>query len=886
MVLNFDASSSAPAASRSKPRERLTYKQRQELKVRAQVARQAARSGNKSAPPQTQRTPHAPRFVSGSNAIPVGTRAAPSSDQRSGAEEGIVQAALRKDAMAARPVSRTDNAAVDSESPQKRSRLQLRTAAAPTLGISAASHGPSSAGGSLTVDPHEPPSKRRRTATAHSPGGPMFPPGATDAVPERVRHVLPHHSLPMTHSGGLLNKKKLRFEDLDVDPKLRSTLSQKFQIDTLTKVQNRAIPVLMSSTEEIGISCFLRAATGSGKTLSYLVPLVNWLSQQPGLDRTAGTMALVLAPTRELCIQICDVATALLRPWIKIVAGTLMGGESKNHEKSRIRKGLNVVVATPGRLVDHIAHTQSLDLSRVRWLVLDEADRLLELGFEKDIHRIMEALEVVNSGRGRRNILVSATLPATVHELASRVLGGAATESVDEADDCRHLVRIGIDEDVESEDEDEVGQKPSTAHGGEDGPPSSRGGDHDKGGDSLEAESGTDSDDGDSDSGVAKGHVAGGGQEHGLVVDFSKDRSSSELEVPRGLNQFSCVVPSKYKLVCLLSFLQQKLAIEREKCIVFFGCCATVDFHHAVLSWLLSPADGQRLPAGAIALSPSSGAVNPAEEDRGRDRDNPVVASRLPQNLTVFRLHGDIPQKQRTATYFAFCAAKGPSLLLCTDVAARGLDFPDVQTVMQYDPPGAPKEYLHRIGRTARAGHEGNAYLLLVSSESPYLDLLQTHGISLSVLDLDDFLLKPLRLWIRRSNTDDCVAALQHWIQVCVQRHALEGLARDAFINFLRSYATHARIARYIFHPRKLHLGHVARAFGLEDAPSKVAVLAETSLGSKLNTTNKKVYDRVAKQKEAEERQRKQAAREGVSYESLVHRIAAQKAKKTIFMSE
>lgn len=120
----------------------------------------------------------------------------------------------------------------------------------------------------------------------------------------------------------------------------------------------------------------IKSETGTGKTLAYLLPVVERLGgEQPRVQRGDGVRACVLAPTRELCIQIHRVLEQVLRAHHWIIAGTVMGGEKKKSEKSRLRKGVNVLVATPGRLKDHLENTVSLKLDRMQWLILDEADR-------------------------------------------------------------------------------------------------------------------------------------------------------------------------------------------------------------------------------------------------------------------------------------------------------------------------------------------------------------------------------------------------------------------------------------------------------------------------------------------------------------------------------
>lgn len=129
---------------------------------------------------------------------------------------------------------------------------------------------------------------------------------------------------------------------------------------------------------------------------------------------------IIIVPTRELALQISEVATVLLRQFPWIVFGSLMGGESKKKEKGRLRKGLGVIVATPGRLLDHLQNTASFEVSKLEWLIFDEADRLLDLGFEFAIKKILSMIDERKSKDVKRqNLLISATLEGGIQKLAT-----------------------------------------------------------------------------------------------------------------------------------------------------------------------------------------------------------------------------------------------------------------------------------------------------------------------------------------------------------------------------------------------------------------------------------------------------------------------------------
>lgn len=175
---------------------------------------------------------------------------------------------------------------------------------------------------------------------------------------------------------------KQSFADLKLHSRLVSLLEKPsnvggFSLDTCTTVQSLTIPIAAERKQNL----LLKSQTGSGKTLAYLIPVINDLmTMQPEIERNDGTMALVVAPTRELSNQIADVLAKLTKCCVKVVGGSISGGEKKKSEKARLRKGVVVLVGTPGRLLDHVRSTESFNLTKLRWIVLDEIDRLLDMG--------------------------------------------------------------------------------------------------------------------------------------------------------------------------------------------------------------------------------------------------------------------------------------------------------------------------------------------------------------------------------------------------------------------------------------------------------------------------------------------------------------------------
>ncbi|XP_053138597.1 probable ATP-dependent RNA helicase DDX31 isoform X2 [Hemicordylus capensis] len=527
------------------------------------------------------------------------------------------------------------------------------------------------------------------------------------------------------------------FDQLDLHPHLTSTITSILKLSSMTSVQKQAIPVLLR-----GKDALVRSQTGSGKTLGYAIPLVQSLQKKdPKIQRSDGPYALILVPTRELALQSLETIQTLLKPFTWIVAGVLMGGEKKKSEKARIRKGLNILIATPGRLVDHIKSTKCLHFRRVQWLILDEADRILDLGFEKTVAAILNAINA--DANKRQNVLLSATLTEGVSRLASISLQDPVCVSV-------------------------------TAQSGGSNAPEVK-----------------------PCAGEAFGPAPQGAELDGFAV-------------PEKLQQNVVVIPYKLRLVTLAAFILGKCKFEkRHKTIVFFSSCEQVAFHHALFCKVLG------------------------EEWR-------AVGSERSPPRTFACLHGDMQQKERTSVFQDFLQSK-TGVLLCTDVAARGLDLPQVTWIVQYNPPASLAEYVHRIGRTARIGSHGNSLLFLAPSEAEYVSLLASHKINVSEMKMENVLSSLMK--DDRFQGSQCgrqkscgtdpqeVRRRATVMQTEFENHVhsnpeMVRWAKKALQSFIRSYAAYPASLKHVFHVRSLHLGHVAKSFGLRDAPSNLSASA------------------------------------------------------------
>ncbi|KAM5433453.1 ATP-dependent RNA helicase dbp7 [Microsporum ferrugineum] len=567
------------------------------------------------------------------------------------------------------------------------------------------------------------------------------------------------------------------FTSLGLSPELAAHLLTKLKLKNPTAIQKSSITQLLKEN----CDGFIQAETGSGKTLAYLLPLVQRLMNLSGpknteggkgattpIHRDSGLFAIILAPTRELCKQISVVLDGLLNCAHWLVAGTVIGGEKKKSEKARLRKGLNILVATPGRLADHLDNTQVLDVGLVRWLVLDEGDRLMELGFEEEIQSIIEKLDskrkptskITNLPPRRLTVLCSATLKMNVQRLGEMSLKDAVHIQADPADEIE---------------------------------------------------------DGSSESGDAQ--------------------KASEFSAPAQLKQSFAIVASKLRLVTLTALLKSTFARKGTvmKAIVFVSCADSVDYHFEVFTRKSNKAitaDGEKGENEKEEDSDAEKAPTTNSSIQGTVAESPTLSN--PTNLVVLhKLHGSLPQHVRTATLSAFAKQKDTSVLICTDVASRGLDLPNVDFVIEYDPAFSADDHLHRIGRTARLGRDGRALIfLLPGSEEGYINVLKRgyrddNGKAVTRSDENEI----LKRGFGRNNG----AVGQGWeeaateFQLDIERWTLDNptileMARRAFQSHIRAYATHVASEREYFNIKDLHLGHLAKGFGLRDRPTKINV--------------------------------------------------------------
>ncbi|HEY3645118.1 MAG TPA: DEAD/DEAH box helicase [Gammaproteobacteria bacterium] len=211
----------------------------------------------------------------------------------------------------------------------------------------------------------------------------------------------------------------MSFDSLGLSAELLRAVKEQ-GYDTPTPIQARAIPVVISGRDLMGA-----AQTGTGKTAGFTLPLLQRLQTSPGPNggHRHPVRALILTPTRELAAQVGESVSAYGKH-LRFHSAVIFGGVNINPQIDKLRRGVDIVIATPGRLLDHVEQ-RTIDLSKVEILVLDEADRMLDMGFIRDIRRVLALLP-----KQRQNLLFSATFSEDIRGLAAGILKDPETIDV------------------------------------------------------------------------------------------------------------------------------------------------------------------------------------------------------------------------------------------------------------------------------------------------------------------------------------------------------------------------------------------------------------------------------------------------------------------------
>jgi ATP-dependent RNA helicase DDX31/DBP7 len=199
----------------------------------------------------------------------------------------------------------------------------------------------------------------------------------------------------------------------------------------------------------------------------------------------------------------------------------------------------------------------------------------------------------------------------------------------------------------------------------------------------------------------------------------TKKNDDDSIAIPQQLKQHYVLAPAKLRLVSLIGLLRQITIKNQQKIIIYISTGDSVDWHFSAITKIADSPDRDG-KATTIEPNPITNAT-PLLTKIKNGYESPLVPS-----ATFYKLHGNMLQSERQMTFQGFSALTDKStILICTDVAARGLDLPNVTQVIQYDPPCDPRDYIHRIGRTARLGKEGQAFLFLLPSEADYIPYLE-----------------------------------------------------------------------------------------------------------------------------------------------------------------
>jgi ATP-dependent RNA helicase RhlE len=357
----------------------------------------------------------------------------------------------------------------------------------------------------------------------------------------------------------------MSFGSFNLHPDLRRGLDA-LGFTLPTPIQKDGIPPACAGRDVL--AC---AMTGSGKTAAFLLPILQRLIGKP----RGVTRALVLAPTRELAAQIDDHRQQLAR-FARIGGATVFGGVAMGPQVAAFRRGADILVATPGRLLDHFQYPYAR-LDGLEVLVLDEADRMLDMGFLPDIRRILKSLPATR----RQNLLFSATLPPAITALARELL-------------------------------------------------------HDP-----------------------------------VTIDVERPAAPAV-----GITHAAYPVTGELKLRLLVELLRQPGA----RSVLIFT--------------------------------------------RTKHRANRLAEGLARRGVAAGRIHGNRSQAQRTQALAGFKAGTF-RVLVATDIAARGIDVEGISHVVNFDVPNVPEDYIHRVGRTARAGAVGDAITLVSPPEEADLRLME-----------------------------------------------------------------------------------------------------------------------------------------------------------------
>ena len=546
------------------------------------------------------------------------------------------------------------------------------------------------------------------------------------------------------------------FEDLQINPYLKKALN-KNNYNIMTKIQKKAIPILLEHKNVI-----VKSETGSGKTLAYIIPLYQNLIEINDINKISrkdGIYSIIFSPTHELCLQIEKTLDKIKSCCINVVYGTMMGGQKVETEKKKLRKGLNIIITTPGRLLYHLKNTENLNFNKLKIIIIDEADLMLDMGFEKDIKECFKLIikKTENEYNNVENIelnpdlfkkfkiyLISATIDNRIRKMSNYFMKG--------------FKAIGF----EKEDNDN-NKKENNNEIKEDN-----------------------------------------------IINHNNYLSNLKQQ---NITQLYSYIYDEFKLVHLIAFLYNNF---QKKTIIFVSTCDLCEY----LSKIITEIE-----------------ININNNDKSPEKNINLFSQK------TYKLHGKMKHEERKIVFNEF-NLDNTGILIATDVASRGLDFQDVEWIIHYDINPDIKEYINRIGRTARIDNTGNSILFLMKNELKLLDtcfnsvknnlnemknsdilinfvkninknILQTKiDENFSDIKIEDDVLDENEIYKKKYNS------IINILIRCIKNFVFKNknnliLARKAFKSEIRAYVTFFKYGKDVFNTNVLNLTRISRSFGL-----------------------------------------------------------------------
>ncbi len=505
-------------------------------------------------------------------------------------------------------------------------------------------------------------------------------------------------------------------EKLNISPEIINILTNIYKFDKITKVQYIVINEFLKNQDVI-----VKSITGSGKTLSYIIPLFQRLIKYSSETENYKNkiLCLILLPSRELSEQVFNDINIFINNILeKFTCQLLIGGKKIENDLEKLSNEIpNIIVATPGRLID-IDDKMKLQFNELQLLIIDEADKMLDMGFEMAVSSIISKLP-----KQRRTGLFSATVTSNVENIIKAGMRNP----------------IFIDIFINGKNNNNIFIENSDL----------------------------------------KIKNLGNYGNYYKIIPFSQDNyqiNNIKNEVPKGLNQYYRLIKNiKYKIPHLIQILNSLYNTEKNKKIMLFlSTCNLVDYFNLLLPKIFKYFN-----------------IN---------------------DYSIYKLHSKINQNKREKELKEFKQNFNNkiNILLTTDLASRGIDIPDIDMIIQFDPPKNEDSYIHKAGRTARVGNSGISLLFLIENELPFITYMKQKFIY-----IENFpsLLKDETMEDKIDNK----SILQCIKDINISDKWIYDKAVNSFVSFIKFY--HEIELKYIFDYRQLDLGNLANSFQLLKLP-------------------------------------------------------------------